>query len=69
MKKKKNDFFSSYGENSSKIDHILITKMAITQKIKTVRFRTFRIFHVHMNTFEKKIEFYFFILYVEEKKW
>ena len=28
-------FFSSYRENSSKIDHILNTKMTVTRKIKT----------------------------------
>ena len=51
-------------------DHILNIKIAITRKIKIgksetwffVRFKTFRIFHVNLNTFEMKIEKYKFHL-------
>ena len=50
-------YFSSYGDNSSKIDHILSTKMTLTRSEKSdiwffFRFSTFRIIHVSLTTFE-----------------
>ena len=68
MKNKKNNFpifFSSYGENSSKFDHILNTKITLTRKIKIGKIRKFDfsfvseysaslMYNVHLNTFEKK---------------
>ena len=43
---------------------VLSTKMTVTRKIEMgffIRFRTFRIFHVNLNTFEKKNEDFFFV--------
>ena len=61
MKNENSIFFLFMVKNSSKIDHSLSSKMTITGKIEKpeksenwifIRFSTFRIFHVNINTSE-----------------
>ena len=52
-------YFSSYGENSSKVDHILSTKMAITRRIKNVKL----IFHSFQHNPHLSCKFYLFRIF------